>query len=256
MYSYIILYIILPTKKRLFLITYRYTLLGTETQECLPSGEWSREFSQCVPRSCGPPPSVDHAHPDTGHKLFGDTAIYFCDDGYTAENNTKLFCNAEGIWAPPEGHSMPKCIATFCQRPPDLPHAILDSMYKNKYASNTEVSYKCEEGFMLNTTATLKCLMGGEWSPSPMDIGCMPVRCTRPKNIERGYVSGTNYSFGAVIAYSCDKGYYIRGEKRRTCMANGEWGGVLPTCQPITCSSPPYLINGFIQVIDKMHFLA
>ncbi|KAK3545348.1 hypothetical protein QTP70_004069 [Hemibagrus guttatus] len=224
-----------------------YTLLGTETQECLPSGEWSREFSQCVPRSCGPPPPVDHAHPDTGHKLFGDTAIYFCDDGYTAGNSTKLFCNAEGIWAPPEGQSMPYCIATFCQRPPDLPHAILDSIYKPKYASNTEVSYKCEEGFMLNTTATLKCLMGGEWSPSPMDIGCVPIRCSKPENIERGYVSGTNYNFGAVIAYSCDKGYYIRGEKRRTCMANGEWGGVLPTCQPISCSTPPRLINGFIQ---------
>ncbi|KAI5107409.1 sushi, von Willebrand factor type A, EGF and pentraxin domain-containing protein 1 isoform X2 [Silurus meridionalis] len=141
--------------------------------ECLPSGEWSREFSQCVPRSCGPPPPVDHAHPDTGHKLFGDTAIYFCDDGYTAGNNTKLFCNAEGIWAPPEGHSIPYCIATFCQRPPVLPHAILDSIYKPKYASNTEISYKCEEGFMLSTTGTLKCLMGGEWSPSPMDIGCV-----------------------------------------------------------------------------------
>lgn len=148
---------------------------------------------------------------------------------------------------------MPYCIATFCQCPPDLPHAILDSIYKPKYASNTEVSYKCEEGFMVNTTATLKCLMGGEWSPSPMDIGCVPIRCSKPENIERGYVSGTNYSFGAVIAYSCDKGYYIRGEKRRTCMANGEWGGVLPTCQPISCSSPPHLNNGYIQVMDNTH---
>ncbi|XP_035375850.1 sushi, von Willebrand factor type A, EGF and pentraxin domain-containing protein 1 isoform X3 [Electrophorus electricus] len=224
-----------------------YTLLGAETQECLPSGEWSHNSAQCVPRSCGPPPPVDHALPDTGHQLFGDTAIYFCDDGYTTGNNTKLFCNAEGIWAPPDGLSMPHCIANFCQRPPDLPHAILDSINKSKYASNTEVSYKCEEGFVLNTTATLKCLMGGDWSPSPMDIGCVPVRCSKPETIERGYVSGTNYSFGAVVAYSCDKGYYIRGEKRRTCKANGEWGGVLPTCQPIACSSPPRLTNGYIK---------
>ncbi|XP_072543610.1 sushi, von Willebrand factor type A, EGF and pentraxin domain-containing protein 1 isoform X2 [Salminus brasiliensis] len=224
-----------------------FTLLGAETQECLPSGEWSRNPAQCVPRQCGSPPPVDHALSDAGHQLFGDTAIYFCDDGYTIGNNTKLFCNAEGVWAPPDGFSMPHCIANFCQRPPELPHAILDSINKPKYASNTEVSYKCEEGFVLNTTATLKCLLGGEWSPSPLDIGCMPVRCSKPEGIERGYVSGTNYSFGAVVAYSCDKGYYIRGEKRRTCKANGEWGGVLPTCQPIACSSPPRLINGFIQ---------
>uniref|UniRef100_A0A8B9JCB5 Sushi, von Willebrand factor type A, EGF and pentraxin domain-containing protein 1 n=1 Tax=Astyanax mexicanus TaxID=7994 RepID=A0A8B9JCB5_ASTMX len=219
----------------------------TKQRECLPSGEWSRNSAQCVPRQCGSPPHVDHALSDAGHQLFGDTAIYFCDDGYTIGNNSKLFCNAEGVWAPPDGYGMPHCIANFCQRPPELPHAILDSINKPKYASNTEVSYKCEEGFVLNTTATLKCLLGGDWSPSPLDIGCMPVRCSKPESIERGYVSGNNYSFGAVVAYSCDKGYYIRGEKRRTCKANGEWGGVLPACQPIACSSPPRLINGFIQ---------
>ncbi|XP_067257602.1 sushi, von Willebrand factor type A, EGF and pentraxin domain-containing protein 1 isoform X5 [Chanodichthys erythropterus] len=224
-----------------------YTLLGTETQECLPSGNWTHNSAQCVPLSCGPPPQVDHALPDTGHQLFGDTAIYFCDDGYTAGNNTKLFCNAQGVWAPPDGFGIPHCIANFCQRPPDLPHAILDSINKQKYASNTEVNYKCEEGFVLNTTGTLKCMIGGEWTPSPMDIGCMPVRCSKPDSIEKGYVSGSNYSFGAVIAYSCDKGYFIRGEKRRICKANGEWGGVLPTCQPISCPSPPRLANGFIQ---------
>uniref|UniRef100_A0A9J7ZG39 Sushi, von Willebrand factor type A, EGF and pentraxin domain-containing protein 1 n=1 Tax=Cyprinus carpio carpio TaxID=630221 RepID=A0A9J7ZG39_CYPCA len=227
---------------------YDYTLLGVETQECLPSGNWTHNSAQCVPRSCGPPPQVDHALPDAGHQLFGDTAIYFCDDGYIAGNNTKLFCNAQGVWAPPDGFGIPHCIANFCQRPPDLPHAILDSINKPKYASNTEVSYKCEEGFVLNTTGTLRCMIGGEWTPSPLDIGCMPVRCSKPDSIEKGYVSGNNYSFGAVIAYSCDKGYFIRGEKRRICKANGEWGGVLPTCQPISCPSPPRLANGFIQV--------
>uniref|UniRef100_A0A8C2KBK0 Sushi, von Willebrand factor type A, EGF and pentraxin domain-containing protein 1 n=1 Tax=Cyprinus carpio TaxID=7962 RepID=A0A8C2KBK0_CYPCA len=225
-----------------------YTLLGVETQECLPSGNWTHNSAQCVPRSCGPPPQVDHALPNAGHQLFGDTAIYFCDDGYIAGNSTKFFCNAQGVWAPPDGFGIPHCIANFCQRPPDLPHAILDSINKPKYASNTEVSYKCEEGFVLNTTGTLRCMIGGEWTPSPLDIGCMPVRCSKPDSIEKGYVSGNNYSFGAVIAYSCDKGYFIRGEKRRICKANGEWGGVLPTCQPISCPSPPRLANGFIQV--------
>lgn len=159
-----------------------------------------------------------------------------------------MVCNAQGEWAPTEGQEAPHCIANFCQRPTDLPHAILDSVNKPKYASNTEVSYKCEEGFVLNTTATLKCMIGGEWMPSPYDVGCVPVRCSKPSGIERGYVSGTNYSFGAVVAYSCDKGFLIRGEKRRTCKANGEWGGVLPVCQPVSCPFPPPLKNGFIQV--------
>uniref|UniRef100_H3D8L5 Sushi, von Willebrand factor type A, EGF and pentraxin domain containing 1 n=1 Tax=Tetraodon nigroviridis TaxID=99883 RepID=H3D8L5_TETNG len=227
---------------------YSYTLIGPETRECLPSGRWSDTSAQCVPRSCGPPPAIDHAEPYESHQLFGDTANYFCTDGYIAGNNSKMMCNAQGQWAPPDGAEVPRCIANFCLRPPELPNAILDSVKKPKYPSNTEVSYKCEEGFMLNTTATLRCLMGGEWEPSPYHIGCVPVRCSRPESIERGYVSGTNYSFGAVVAYSCDKGFLIRGEKRRTCKANGEWGGVLPSCAPVTCSKAPLLKNGYILV--------
>lgn len=162
-----------------------------------------------------------------------------------------MVCNAQGQWAPPDGAAVPRCIANFCSRPPELPNAILDSVSKPKYPSNTEVSYKCEEGFMLNTTATLRCLMGGEWDPSPYHIGCIPVRCSRPESIDRGYVSGSNYSFGAVVAYSCDKGFLIRGEKRRTCKGNGEWGGVLPSCVPVTCPLPPLLKNGYIQVSPR-----
>uniref|UniRef100_A0A3Q4GMQ8 Sushi domain-containing protein n=1 Tax=Neolamprologus brichardi TaxID=32507 RepID=A0A3Q4GMQ8_NEOBR len=160
-----------------------------------------------------------------------------------------MVCNAQGVWVPPDGMEAPRCIANFCLRPPELPHAILDSVNKPKYASNIEVSYKCEEGFMLNTTATLRCLMGGEWVPSPYDIGCVPVRCSKPESIDQGYVIGTNYSFGAVVAYSCFKGFLIRGEKRRTCKGNGEWGGALPTCVPVSCSQPPSLKNGYPQVM-------
>uniref|UniRef100_A0A671UN51 Sushi, von Willebrand factor type A, EGF and pentraxin domain-containing protein 1 n=1 Tax=Sparus aurata TaxID=8175 RepID=A0A671UN51_SPAAU len=233
---------------------YSYTLIGPETRECLPNGQWSESSAQCVPRSCGPPPAIDHAEPYESHQLFGDTANYYCTDGYTAGNNSKMVCNAQGLWAPPDGTEPPRCIANFCLRPPELPNAILDSVNKPKYASNTEVSYKCEEGFMLNTTATLRCLMGGEWEPSPYDIGCVPVRCSRPESIDRGYVSGSNYSFGAVVAYSCDKGFLIRGEKRRTCKANGEWGGILPTCVPVTCLPPPSLKNGYIQGRGRFTF--
>ncbi|XP_015258798.1 PREDICTED: sushi, von Willebrand factor type A, EGF and pentraxin domain-containing protein 1 isoform X2 [Cyprinodon variegatus] len=231
-----------------------YTLIGPGTRECLPSGQWSDGFLQCVPRSCGPPPAIDHAVPHETHMLFGDTASYYCTDGYTASNNSKMVCSAQGVWVPPDGMEVPRCIANFCLRPPEFPHAILDSVNKPKYASNTEVSYKCEEGFMLNTTATLRCLLGGTWEPSPFEIGCVPVRCSKPESIDRGYVRGSNYSFGAVVAYSCETGYMIQGGKKRICKANGEWGGVLPTCVPVICPSPPVPQNGYIQVRPRYTF--
>ncbi|XP_058886297.1 sushi, von Willebrand factor type A, EGF and pentraxin domain-containing protein 1 isoform X1 [Acipenser ruthenus] len=223
-----------------------YTLIGPESNECLPSGNWSHDSSQCVPRSCDNPPHVDNAFPETGHRLYKDVAIYFCVDGYSLADSSQLVCNAQGQWSPPEGKEMPRCIADFCEKPSDLSHAILESTDKAKYATDSVVSYKCKEGFVLNTTATLRCLRGGQWTPSPFAIQCIPVRCAKPSSIDKGYVSGTNYSFGAVVAYSCIRGFYIKGDKKRTCEANGEWGGNLPTCQPIPCGEPPQIKNGHI----------
>ncbi|XP_061133183.1 sushi, von Willebrand factor type A, EGF and pentraxin domain-containing protein 1 isoform X1 [Syngnathus typhle] len=233
-----------------------YTMIGSGTRECLANGGWSDSSAQCVPRSCGPPPAVDHAEPYESHQLFGDTANYYCTDGYAAAGaNSKMVCNAQGLWAPPDGEEPPRCVANFCLRPPELPHAILDSLGKSRYASHSEVSYKCEEGFVLNNgTATLRCLPGGEWEPPARRVACVPVRCSQPGAIDRGYVSGSDYAFGAVVAYSCDKGFLIRGEKRRTCRADGEWAGALPVCVPVSCSPPPPLKNGYVQVRGRFTF--
>ncbi|KAG2466627.1 SVEP1 protein, partial [Polypterus senegalus] len=228
-----------------------HTLLGQESKECLPSGEWSQSSIQCVPVPCDNPPHIDNALPEPGNRLYGDTAYYYCSDGYSLADNSQLICNAQGQWSPPEGKEMPRCIADFCVRPADLPHAILESVNKAKYSSESVVNYKCKEGFVMNGSSTLKCLRGGQWMPSPLDIRCFPVRCTEPPNIEQGYINGNNYSFGSVIAYGCNKGYYIKGEKKRTCEATGEWSGSLPTCLPVSCGDPPKLENGYIESKGK-----
>ncbi|KAM9717511.1 LOW QUALITY PROTEIN: sushi, von Willebrand factor type A, EGF and pentraxin domain-containing protein 1 [Menidia menidia] len=235
-----------------------YTLIGPETRECLPSGAWSSGFLQCVPRSCGPPPAVEHAVPHDTHKLFGDTATYYCTDGYAAAaNNSRLLCTARGEWAPPAGEETPRCIAAFCLRPPDPPHAILDAaIVKPKYPSGTEVAFKCQEGFQLEAKGggVVRCMMGGVWDPDPARVGCTPVRCAPPDAIERGYVRGADFSFGAVVAYSCEPGFLIRGDKRRTCRADGRWGGPPPACVPVTCPAPPPLKNGYIRVRGRYTF--
>uniref|UniRef100_A0A8V5H5I4 Uncharacterized protein n=1 Tax=Melopsittacus undulatus TaxID=13146 RepID=A0A8V5H5I4_MELUD len=119
--------------------------------------------------------------------------------------------------------------------------------FKARFAAGSIVSFKCMEGFVLNTSAKIECLRGGQWNPSPLSIQCIPVRCGEPPHISNGYASGANYSFGAVVAYSCNKGFYIKGEKKRTCEATGNWSGSLPTCHPVSCGEPPQLENGFIE---------
>uniref|UniRef100_A0A8C0BA79 Sushi, von Willebrand factor type A, EGF and pentraxin domain-containing protein 1 n=1 Tax=Buteo japonicus TaxID=224669 RepID=A0A8C0BA79_9AVES len=224
-----------------------YTLVGPATIECLASGKWSVNHQQCLAVSCDEPPHVENASPESGHRLFGDIAYYFCLDGYSLADNSQLLCNAEGKWVPPEGREMPHCIADFCEKPSTVSYSILESISKARFAAGSIVSFKCMEGFVLNTSARIECLRGGQWNPSPLSIQCIPVRCGEPPQISNGYASGANYSFGAVVAYSCNKGFYIKGEKKRTCEATGNWSGSLPTCHPVSCGEPPQLANGFLK---------
>ncbi|XP_077904066.1 sushi, von Willebrand factor type A, EGF and pentraxin domain-containing protein 1 isoform X2 [Ictidomys tridecemlineatus] len=224
-----------------------YTLVGPDTIECLANGKWSGNNQQCLAVSCDEPPSVDHASPETGHRLFGDIAIYYCSDGYSLADNSKLLCNAHGKWVPPEGQAMPHCIAHFCEKPSSISYTILESLNKEKFAAGSIVSFKCTEGFVLNTSAKIECMRGGQWSPSPESIQCIPVRCGEPPSIMNGYASGSNYSFGALVAYSCNRGFYIKGEKKSTCEATGQWSSPIPTCHPVSCSEPPKIENGFLE---------
>ncbi|KAH0517158.1 Sushi, von Willebrand factor type A, EGF and pentraxin domain-containing protein 1 [Microtus ochrogaster] len=233
------------------LVTYTckegFTLAGPDTIICLANGKWNSSNPQCLAVSCDEPPTVDHASPETAHRLFGDTAFYYCADGYSLADNSQLICNAQGKWVPPEGQAVPRCIAHFCEKPPSVSYSILESVSKAKFAAGSVVSFKCLEGFVLNTSAKIECLRGGEWHPSPLSIQCIPVRCGEPPSIVNGYASGANYSFGAVVAYSCHKGFYIKGEKKSTCEATGQWSRPMPTCHPVSCSEPPKVENGFLE---------
>uniref|UniRef100_A0A8D0GC18 Sushi, von Willebrand factor type A, EGF and pentraxin domain containing 1 n=1 Tax=Sphenodon punctatus TaxID=8508 RepID=A0A8D0GC18_SPHPU len=224
-----------------------FTLIGPETIECLASGKWSMSHQQCLAVSCDEPPPIEHASPESAHRLFGDIAFYYCSDGYSLAENSRLLCNAQGKWVPPAGLEVPRCIADFCERPVSVSYSILESVNKAKFVAGSVVSFKCMEGFVLNTSAKIECIRGGQWNPSPLTIQCIPVRCGQPPSIKNGYASGANYSFGAVVAYSCNRGFYIKGEKKRTCEATGEWSGSMPTCHPVTCGEPPRLENGFIE---------
>ncbi|XP_076997754.1 sushi, von Willebrand factor type A, EGF and pentraxin domain-containing protein 1 isoform X2 [Tamandua tetradactyla] len=224
-----------------------YTLVGPDTIECLASGKWSGGTQQCLAVSCDEPPSIEHASPETAHRLFGDIAFYYCSDGYSLADNSRLLCNAEGKWVPPEGQAAPRCVAHFCEKPPSVSYGILETASKARFAVGSVVSFKCMDGFMLNTSAKMECLRGGQWSPSPLSVQCIPVRCGEPPSIANGYASGSNYSFGAVVAYSCNKGFYIKGEKKSTCEATGGWSGPVPTCLPVSCNEPPKVENGFLE---------
>ena len=58
------------------------------------------------------------------------------------------------------------------------------------------------------------------------------VDCGNLNDPDNGQViHATVTTFGQTATYSCNSGYNLVGDSTRTCQAEGEWSGSVPTCQ-------------------------
>ena len=60
----------------------------------------------------------------------------------------------------------------------------------------------------------------------PAAVSCGPP----PKAPANGQRNGSGTTFASTVTYTCNRGYTLQGDSRRTCMANSEWSGRTPTC--------------------------
>ena len=67
--------------------------------------------------------------------------------------------------------------------------------------------------------------------------------CGRPEEPVGSLVSLAD----GLASYSCEDGYVLAGERRRTCTA-GVWSGAVPTCQELECPDPVSPKSGYIEV--------
>ena len=58
------------------------------------------------------------------------------------------------------------------------------------------------------------------------------ISCGQPDSLSNGHVNtSAGTSFVDVARYSCDTGYTLNGPAERTCQADGQWNGSVPTCE-------------------------
>ncbi|XP_067331885.1 complement factor H-like isoform X2 [Channa argus] len=200
--------------------------------------------------SCGEPPKVPHAViiNQEYQELFAvDSEVqYKCEDGYTTEggNTTKsIFC-ISGAWT--EG---PICRDIHsCGEPPKVPHAvIINQEYQELFAVDSEVQYKCEDGYTTeggNTTKSIFCLSGA-WTEGPIcrsstssgsETEFEPQKttiniCGKRPNVQNGEVVETKPMF---LKYQCNSFYLLVGPEKVECYSNGKWSEV-PTCKVAHC---------------------
>ncbi|XP_053408096.1 sushi, von Willebrand factor type A, EGF and pentraxin domain-containing protein 1-like [Mercenaria mercenaria] len=86
--------------KALYTCNQGYMMSGSKERRCNTDGYWSGTRPVCTVTDCG---SLNH--PDNGKvmmpegTLFGHTAVYKCNSGYTLKNYYKRTCQSNGTWS-------------------------------------------------------------------------------------------------------------------------------------------------------------
>ncbi|XP_064384964.1 uncharacterized protein LOC135333878 isoform X2 [Halichondria panicea] len=182
---------------------------------------------------------------------FGTTATYACNDGFRLGGNAVRTCVGSGSWDGTE----PECLADVCLDLPVPTNGVITYSpdTTSPYDYRTVATYSCLDGYGLaGGDKTRECL--GMWTG--IAPTCEPVICFALVDPINGRVSYSSaaapYAAGTVATYSCGDGYgLIGGDVMSTCggdgsSTNGVWDGVVPTCQPITCSTLSLPDNGVI----------
>lgn len=64
-------------------------------------------------------------------------------------------------------------------------------------------------------------------------------------------LNGGGRSYGTVVRFECEPGYYRTGLPVIHCMSNGSWSGDVPTCSRIQCHEYPEVRFSCLLLIGK-----
>ncbi|XP_067016857.1 complement factor B-like isoform X1 [Acropora muricata] len=136
-----------------------YEIHGSETITCLDRGMWSaRRFPYCIEKRC-----PDPGRPENGDR-FGSFAIgnrvrFSCQSGFELHGSRERTCLENKEWS----GSLTTCQdgSTDC---PVLGIPINGRKYGSKYNYRDEVTFECDDGYVLKGSARRECTKNGNWS--------------------------------------------------------------------------------------------
>ena len=217
-----------------FMCNDEYTLVGYPTIMCLNNGEWSSPEFSCYP-NCKMP-SLQYAYLVTADLalVFNTSAIFICNDGYTALGVVAVACLSNGEWSEAEFECHPNC------QTPSVQNADVVT-FNATLAFNTIATMKCREGFYSETsrtTFTITCESHGEWSKGETCLGY----CSDPPIKDNTAIQGAAppYKMDMTVKYTCNGGYYTPYPEDSTihCLNDGTWTNTDFTCNKYCASLP------------------
>ncbi|XP_054557111.1 CUB and sushi domain-containing protein 1 [Talpa occidentalis] len=217
-----------------------YALEGPRLLRCQADGTWSagHERPRCRVISCGGLSSPPNGNKIGTMTVFGATAIFTCNTGYTLVGAPVRECLASGLWSGPET----RCLAGHCGSPDPVVNGHISG---DGFSYRDTVVYQCHPGFRLVGTSVRICLQDHRWSgQTPV---CVPITCGHPGNPAHGLTDGSEFNLNDVVNFTCRAGHLLQGAARAQCRSDGQWSSPLPTCRVVNCSDPGSVENGVRQ---------
>lgn len=97
-------------------------------------------------------------------------------------------------------------------------------------------TYLCNVGRQLIGSANRECQDDGTWSES--EPTCETITCPVLSPPDNGRVTQLGNTPGSLAIYSCTGNYELSSGSQLTCGSDGQWEGVVPSCQLRVTSCP------------------
>ncbi|XP_078240997.1 sushi domain-containing protein 1 isoform X5 [Pogona vitticeps] len=137
----------------------------------------------------------------------------YCMEGYQIENGSEPF------------HSLTtniSCKEIDCGKPPEVQNT--EIIWDNTTTFGSTVYYKCKDGFQhLGERNFSQCTVAQKWESITFE--CKEITCGQPPIISHSKRIWNGLSrLGSVVEFTCIKGFYPAGTKRRSfCTRSGTW---------------------------------
>ncbi|XP_050987326.1 CUB and sushi domain-containing protein 3 isoform X1 [Labeo rohita] len=217
-----------------------FILVGSTVRECLASGLWSGTETRCLAGHCGAPERIVNGQVIGENFGYRDTVVYQCNPGFRLIGSSVRICQQDHNWS----GQLPSCVSISCGHPGS---PIYGRTVGDGFNLNDVVTFFCNNGYILEGPSQAQCQADRQWSQQPPT--CRVVNCTDPgipaNSIRKSKIEYGNFTFGTVVSYDCNPGYYLFGSSVLTCQPVGYWDKPLPECLEVDCGhpgSPPHAV--------------